>query len=137
MPEEQEPTSPDQQLVVRLIEALRDPNVRAKRTKGAVDGVNLVVIIVLLVYQVVVVPTKTEMGSIKTDVGMSATKADLEKVVTASQRDIDGIRTDVQALKIELREAVRHDVPTWLTDRLQLLETDVRTLRGSSRDDGK
>ena len=104
------------------------------KANGAVGGLNLVAIVGLLAYQVIVIPTKDEINSLKDDVAdvqkTSVTTDDLDRVSALAQKDIEGIRLDVRELKTELRENSRKEVPSWLNDRLRTLESDVRSLQG-------
>lgn len=130
----------EQQLGSQLLAFLKNPSASAVgKANGAVGGLNLIVIVVMFVYQVFVVPTKAELSALEADVAdvskNSATKLDLDRMVAAAQKDMDGIRMDVRDLKSELRDASNREVPTWLTDRLRNIEVDVRMLRGPKGDE--
>lgn len=135
MSNESERENLEQQLGKHLLDVVQEPSVRLLgKANGAVGGLNLVAIVGLLAYQVIVIPTKDEINSLKDDVAdvqkTSVTTDDLDRVSALAQKDIEGIRLDVRELKTELRENSRKEVPSWLNDRLRTLESDVRSLQG-------
>ena len=135
MPEEEERGNLEQQLGKHLLDTIREPSARLLgKANGAVGGVNLLGVLFLLFHQVSSGATKSDLSELSKRVqavqDSSVTKGDLDRVVALSQKDVEGIREDVRDLRLELREASRQEIPTWLRDRLTTMEADVRRLQG-------
>lgn len=131
-----------QELGTHLLDVFKDPSLKSLgKANGAVGSVNLVVILFMFAYQFFVVPTKAEMGGLKRDIAdvrkTSVSRADLDRAMLITQKDFERMRVDVRDLKSEMREAALREPPSWLIERLNSVETDIRTLRNRGKDEEK